>query len=447
MSRAHWSGRLAFILAAAGSAVGLGNMWKFPYIAGTNGGGAFVLLYLLCIAIVGIPIFIAELYIGQAGQKNAVESFEVVHKKKSRWRFIGFLGILSAFLILSFYSVVGGWVLDFLYRSASGDFLVLSDDEISSVLGSLFSNPERQLFWHFVFMGMTIGIVIGGVKNGLERWNNILMPGLIAILLGLVVYSFTLDGFPQSVSFLFSFDTSELSAEGLLEAVGHAFFTLSLGMGAILTYGSYLDKKEGLVRTAFTVGLLDTAIALVAGLIIFSVVFTFGFEPGAGPGLMFKTLPMLFAKLPGAYFLTIVFFVLVTFAALTSAVSLLEVVVAYLDEKHNLKRWQTTLGAGLVIYALGVLSALSTNKLADFKVLGLTFFDLFDKLSSQYFLPLGGLGISLFFGWVLGPKAVERAVGRMPRWCALGLMWTTRILAPGAVFIVIVNKIYQDFQP
>ena len=439
--RAHWSNRIAFILAAAGSAVGLGNIWKFPYIAGTNGGGAFVLVYLVCIAAVGIPIFIAELYIGQMGQKNAVTSFEVVHRKGSPWRSIGWMGVIAAFLILSFYSVVGGWVLDFEYRSLIGEFLKESDNQISTVLGNLFSDPMRQLFWHFVFMTMTIGIVMGGVKDGLEKWNKILMPALVGLLLLLLFYSFSLSGFGESISYLFSFDTSHLTSSGVLIAVGHAFFTLSLGMGAIITYGSYLNKREHLAKIAITVALMDTGIALLAGIIIFAVVFTFHSEPGAGPSLMFKTLPMLFVKLPGAYIISVLFFMLVTFAALTSAVSLLEVIVAYWDETRKTTRMKTTLVAGLIVYALGILSALSTNALSDFKIGGLTFFDLFDKITSQYMLPLGGMFISLFFGWVVGPKAMEHAIGKNAKWATTGLLWTARIIAPAAVALVMINKI------
>jgi len=444
--RAHWTNRLAFILAASGSAVGLGNIWKFPYITGTNGGGAFVLVYLVCIALVGIPIFIAELYIGQSSQKSVVESFEVLDRKNSPWKSIGWLGLAAAFLILSFYSVVGGWVFDFEYRSLIGEFTRESDDQISSTLGNLFSDPGRQLLWHFIFMAMTVGIVLKGVKEGLEKWNKILMPGLILMLVGLLVYSVQLDGFMQSLKFLFSFNTEALTPAGVLEAVGHSFFTLSLGMGAIITYGSYLQKRDAIARTAIVVGLVDTAVALAAGVVIFAVVFTFGVEPGAGPSLMFKTLPMLFVKLPGGQFVAIIFFLLVSFAALTSSVSLLEVVVAYWEEKKKVSRKVVTIVTGAIIYVLGMLSALSTNVLSDFKISGLTFFDLFDKATSQYFLPIGGLFIALFFGWKLGPEAAKHALGgRRPGFSA-GLMWSSRLLAPIAVGIIIIYKIYMDFQ-
>ena len=308
MLRAHWSGRLAFILAAAGSAVGLGNIWKFPYITGTNGGGAFVLIYLLCIAVVGVPIFIAELYIGQKSQANVVESFNVVAKKKTAWRSTGWLGLISAVLILSFYSVVGGWVLDFLFRSVSGEFLVETESEIQSTLGILFQSPVRQLILHFFFMALCVLIVFRGVQKGLERWNKILMPGLLILLLLMFVYSIWLDGFSKSLAFLFAPDFSALTPAGVLEAVGHAFFTLSLGMGAIITYGSYLKVSERVVPTALAVAGLDTLVALISGLIIFAVVFSFDMEAKAGPTLMFQTLPVLFAKLPAAYWISLFFF-------------------------------------------------------------------------------------------------------------------------------------------
>lgn len=445
-ARSHWSTRFAFILAAVGSAVGLGNLWKFPYMAGANGGGAFVLIYLLCIAAVGVPIFIAELYIGQKGQKNAVASFEATHEKNTPWRCIGFMGLASAFIILSFYSVVGGWILDFSFKSIFNQFAGKSDEEVKGFLGALFESPWTQVGWHFVFMTGTVGIVLGGVRNGIEKWNKILMPTLFALLGVLFIYSFTLSGFSQSISFLFSPDTSKLTAAGVLEAVGHSFFTLSLGMGAIITYGSYLKKKEGLAKIAITVAFLDTLVALIAGVVIFSVVFTHGMEPGGGPTLLFQTLPVLFSKMTGGYILAVAFFLLVAFAAFSSSVSLLEVAVAYWVETKKKDRVRTTLLIGIVIFGIGVLSALSTNVLSDVKIFKFTFFDLFDKLTSSIFLPLGGVLISLFYGWVLGPKAIEESLslGKKPSLMKIGLLWTTRVLAPVAVMIVLVKGV-MDF--
>ncbi len=452
-TRAHWSGRIAFILAAAGSAIGLGNIWKFPYITGENGGGAFVLIYLACVAVVGLPILLAEVYIGQKARRNAVEAFELTHKTGTYWRVPGWLGLASAFLILSFYSVVGGWILDFEFRSIINEFGGKSANEIKGTLTSLFTNWPRQLFWHTVFMSLTVAIVLGGVKDGLERWNKILMPALLALLALLLVRVMFLPGFGQAMSFLFSPDTSKLKAAGILEAVGHSFFTLSLGMGALITYGSYLKKKESLPKIVIAVAFIDTAIALVAGIVIFSIVYSFNMAPGAGPGLILVTLPTLFSQMAGGYIISVAFFLLVSFAALTSAVSILETMVAYWTESHNVDRKKSALIVGVVIYLLGLLSVFSTNLLnsPQFKMFagtllsknGLTFFDLFDKLTSSYFLPIGGLLIALFFGWILGEKAIKEATKSDNKLLNKGLLWSARIVAPGAVLDVLLNLVFE----
>lgn len=439
--RAHWSGKLAFILAASGSAIGLGNIWKFPYITGVNGGGAFVLIYLVCIALVGIPIMIAELYIGQAAQRNVVCAFESLDKEKTGWRLPGVLGLISAFLILSFYSVVGGWVLNYEFETITGSLLHQDEGVIKGTLDALLGHPWIQLFWHTIFMVLTVGIVIGGVKNGLERWNKILMPLLLILLCGLLVYVLTLDGFSKAVNFLFSMDVSKLTSGGILEAVGHSFFTLSLGMGAILTYGSYLEKNEDLQRITLVVAVMDTVIALIAGLVIFSIVFSFDLEPAAGPGLIFSTLPVLFSKMPGGYFLSLTFFLLIAFAAFTSAVSILEVVTAYWEEKHKVCRKKTAVICGSAVWVVGLLSVFSYNLLADVKVFGLAFFDLFDVMTSNYFLPIGGMLISLFFGWKLGPTVCEKVLGTSKSIRFYLLLWSTRVVAPIAVLVVLIQKI------
>lgn len=439
-TRAHWSGRLAFVLAAAGSAVGLGNLWKFPYIAGVNGGGAFVLIYLVCIALVGLPILIAELYIGQKGQANAVASFELLHKKKTFWAAPGFMGLLSAILILAFYSVVGGWILDFAYMAFTDGFSGKSAEEVSGTLGALLGNPGRMAITHSIFMALTIGIVVGGVKNGLEKWTKILMPVLFVLLLILLAKAVTMDGFGRAMEFLFSPDFSKLTKEGILEAVGHSFFTLSLGMGAMITYGSYLDKKENLIKIGVMVAFLDTFIAILAGIVIFSIVFSFDLEAGSGPGLMFATLPGLFAQIPGGVYMAMAFFVLVGFAALSSSVSILEVAVVYFSETFKISRKKMALTAGIIIYIMGYLPLLSFNKLAEVKVLGLNFFDLFDAASSKYLLPLGGMMIALFLGYILGKEACLK-ITKGNELAATGLMWTSRVLAPGAVAVVMYNMI------
>jgi NSS family neurotransmitter:Na+ symporter len=442
--RPHWSNRLGFILAATGSAIGLGNIWKFPYIAGTNGGGAFVLIYLACILIVGIPILLAEMHIGRESQSNAVKAFQVLHKPNSAFRYIGFAGVFCAFVILSFYSVVGGWVLDFELRSIMNEFGSSSPEEIKGFLGSLFANPWRMVIGHTIFMVLTISIVLCGVAKGIEKWNKILMPVLLLILAALLVRSFFLDGFGQAFSFLFSPNFSNLTWEGILEAVGHSFFTLSLGMGVMITYGSYLPKEKGILKTAIMVAGLDTLIALVAGLVIFSVVFTFGQEAGAGPTLMFVTLPMLFKQLPGGYIVSVLFFLLVAFAALTSSISLLEVVVAYWDESRGTSRVKTSIGAGIIMWAIGILCALSFNVLSGYKLFGkFTFFDTLDKLSSSILLPLGGLVIAIFFGWTLGKKALNKALEAEGGLVYQGILWSVRVISPIAIAYILYKGIHD----
>ncbi len=434
--RSHWSGRLAFILAASGSAVGLGNIWKFPYITGLNGGGAFVLAYLITIAIVGFPIFMAEIFIGQKSQSNAVKSFEIIHREKSPFRFTGLLGIVSAFLILSFYSVVGGWILSFEFRSITGGLIALSSEQIAEQFGGLIGDPVTQVFWHSIFMILTVGIVIGGISKGIEKWAKILMPAFFIILIAMTVFAMTLDGFDEAFAFLFKPDFSKLTGESLLEAVGHSFFTLSLGMGAMITYGSYLSEKESVFKISLAVSLLDTAVALLAGLMMFSICFTFGQEPGSGPGLMFQTMPSLFSQMAGGQLLLIVFFALVTFAALTSAISLLEVVVTYFDEHWNWPRRRATITFGTIIWALGILCAMS------FGILPFSVFDLFDHLTSRILMPLGGLLTALFLGWIVKPEDILRMCGGS-KMGAQALTLVSRYVAPIGVLIVLIKGLHD----
>ena len=439
-NRQHWSGRLAFILAASGSAIGLGNVWKFPYIAGVNGGSAFVLVYLLCILAVGLPLMIAEIYIGKKSQKNSVNAFEELHKKGSPWQGVGLIGMISCFLVLSFYSVVGGWVLDFEFRFLTGSFLSQSDEMVKSYFVNLVESRQgTQIFWHSIFIFATVGIVSKGVSDGLERWNKILMPALFILLLFLFVYSLFLDGIGDSLRYLFLADFSKLSWKAVLDAVGHSFFTLSLGMGSMIIYGSYLEKEGPVFRPALMVVFLDTFIALIAGVIIFSVVFTFGAEPSAGPGLMFITLPLLFKQIPGSWFVSNAFFVLIAFAALTSAISLLEVIVAYFIESRGWNRKKTTWIAGFVIWTCGILCAYPKLILMG----GKNVFDLFDIFSSKIAMPIAGILTSIFFGWILGPVALEQAVGKCPRFLLILLLWTLRIIAPIGVVIMLYKGVSE----
>ena len=440
--REQWGSQLGFILATTGSAVGLGNIWKFPYIVGENGGGAFVLVYLGCILLIGIPIFMSELFIGQRGQANVVDSFEKLDKKGTPWQTCGWIMFVSPILVLSFYSVVGGWCLDFAFNSLMNRFSGMSQEEISSALGNIFANPTRQVLWHAIFMGICMFVIYHGVQRGLERWNKILIPLLVLILIGLFIKALFLEGFGEAISFLFVPDFSKISIEGVLVAIGHSFFTLSIALGTLLTYGSYLSTKQKLPKLAMTIGTLDTIIALMAGVIIFSVVFSFGLEPGAGPTLIFATLPSLFVQMTGGALLSVAFFMLVSFAAITSAVSIMEAPVVVVSEKFCIKRSTSTFILGGVSFALGILCALSFNHLADFTIIGYNIFDLFDKTTTNWLMPIAGILIALFAGWQIKPAVMNDLLKQFPhdyvRWV---FIWMIRIVAPIAVLIVMLNAI------
>ncbi|MEN8154575.1 MAG: sodium-dependent transporter [Acidobacteriota bacterium] len=434
-TRGKWGSRMGFILAAAGSAVGLGNIWKFPYITGVYGGGAFVLVYLGFILVVGLPIMISELIIGHRAQKNPVGAIQELDGKKSFWQSAGWLGIASGFVILSFYSIVAGQAMAYIFKSISGFFG--SATEIQSQYTSLKTNAGLSIIWHTIFMGITMGIVIGGIKNGIEKWSKILMPTLVLILIGLTFYGlFFSEGGIKALNFLFKPDFSKLSSEAVLSALGHAFFTLSLGMGAMITYGSYLDKKINLPRAAITVVIMDTVIALLAGIAIFSLVFEYGMKVAAGPGLIFETLPVLFRET--GQLISVPFFLLLTFAALTSGISLLEVVVSYFIDEKKWSRVKAVLIIGGSIYVMGLLPALDKIKVL-FKGKEQSFFDIFDFVSTNYMLPAGGLLISLFVGWKMKEKIIESEVFNSTKPYYVAWRYILKFLTPIAVMIIILH--------
>ncbi len=450
-SHPMWSSRLAFILAASGSAVGLGNIWKFPYITGENGGGAFVLMYLLCIAIVGIPIMIAEVVIGRRGGKSPLNSMRELVKLdrlSARWKWLGGIGMLASFLILSFYSVIGGWALSYVGTSASGAFVGSSTEQIGALFGGLLADPTRLLLWHSLFMLLVIIIVSRGIRAGMEKTINILMPMLFVLLLVMVGYAMSTDKFAAGFSFLFSPDLSKLTTEGMLTALGHAFFTLSLGMGVMMAYGSYLPKSVSIVKTAVTVSVVDTVVALLAGLAIFPLVFANGLEAGAGPGLIFQTLPLAFSQMPGGVLFGTLFFALLVIAAVTSAISLLEPVVEWLAEHQGISRLTGTLIAGCSVWLLGIVTVLSFNVWADVTPLamferfeGKTLFDLLDYATAHVMMPLSGLFVALFVGWFMSRQAAtdELALGNGLAYKAF--MLVLRFITPAAVLVVFVNNL------
>jgi NSS family neurotransmitter:Na+ symporter len=407
----QWSSKFVFILAATGSAVGLGNIWKFPYITGDNGGGAFVLVYLLCIALIGIPIMMAEVMLGRRGRQSPINTMATLAREAGAspfWKWIGWMGVIAGFLILSYYSVIAGWALAYVFRAAGGAFTGVGGEEVQRMFTRLVSDPERLLAWHTIFMVMTTLVVARGVRGGLEKAVRILMPMLFVILVILVGYAMNTGYFQQGLQFLFRPDFSRLSADGVLVAMGHAFFTLSLGMGAIMVYGSYLPEKTSIAGTTLIIALLDTLVALLAAMAIFPIVFANGLEPGVGPGLIFQTMPIAFGQMPGGILFGTLFFVLLVFAAWTSAISLIEPAVAWLVENHGFRRLTAAVLVGLLSWLLGLLTVFSFNLWEDVTPLGFlevfrdkTFFGLFDYLTANIMLPLGGLLIAIFAGWVL----------------------------------------------
>lgn len=411
---AQWSSRTGFILAAAGSAVGLGNVWKFPYEVGQGGGAAFVLVYMLCIIMIGVPILVSEWMIGRRGQKNPINTMAQLaheHDHHRSWVLVGVIGVLAAFLILSFYSVIGGWSLAYVRDALSGSFTGHDQTAVSTAFDAFLARPGEQFVWHALFMLITLLITALGVANGLERGAKLLMPALGLILLILVGYGTTTAGFGKAMHYLFNPDWSKLTGSVLLSALGHAFFTLSLGMGIMMSYGSYLGEEISLLKSARTVVILDTVIALAAGMAIFPIVFTNGLDPAAGPGLVFVTLPIAFGNMSGGVILGSLFFLLLSFAALTSSISLLEPVVEMLEERTPLNRVAASLVAGLTIWILGIAAMLSFNLWSDMKLSGLNVFDLLDFITSKFLLPMGGFGAVVYAAWKLDQKSVQSELG------------------------------------
>ena len=407
-NREQWSSKTSFILAAAGSAVGLGNIWKFPYIAGENGGAAFLFIYLICIMLIGLPILNIEILLGRTTKKNPVGAFVALSDSKF-WKYVGIIGVFASFTILSFYSVVGGWSLAYTYEALIGTFNTSAFDNPSSA-GEFFDLKNSNALWvlgyHTLFLSIVVIILLSGVRAGLEKASKFLMPILILILLILVVQGLILPDANKGVSFLFQPDWSKINGQTILLALGHAFFTLSLGMGAMMTYGSYLSDNDDVVNASYLVAFLDTVIAVFAGLAIFTVVFSSGYDPTAGPGLVFHVLPPLLSDLVGGYVFALLFFLLLSIAAVTSGISILEVSVAYLVDEQKFSRKKAVLIMASLVYLAAIPCALSFNLLADstidFQGKPFTFFDIADYLASNVLLPLGGLFLAIFAGYFWG---------------------------------------------
>jgi NSS family neurotransmitter:Na+ symporter len=443
-SRGGFGSRIGFILAAAGSAIGLGNIWRFPYTAGENGGGAFVAVYLAFVLAIGLPVLLCELSMGRASQRNPVGAFRAL-VPRGLWPAVGGLFVLTGFAILAFYSVVAGWTLGYIYLAASGQLSGLSADASGALFGDFVGRPGPVVGLTLAFLSLTVLVVRGGVSGGIERAAKVLMPLFLLILLVLTVRSVTLPGAGAGLEFLFEADFSKITWDVVVEALGQALFSLSLGMGAMITYGSYLGRRENLPSAAATVAVFDTAIALLAGLMIFPALFAAGLEPEAGPGLVFVVVPTLLDNLPAGSLFGVAFYSLLAIAALTSTISLLEVIVAYFVDERGMNRQVAVWLVGGACFVLAVPSALSqgaVDGLTTFLV-GKSFLDVQDYVFGNLSLSLGALLICLFVGWVWGlpqmKEELERGGGRVPGGPAL--LFIVRYLCPVAVFIVLVSKL------
>ena len=439
----HWSSRMAFILAVTGSAVGLGNIWKFPYIAGQNGGGAFVLVYLVCVVLIGMPVMMSEILIGRRGRRNPVATMKLLGQEEGsseRWKWVGGMGVIAGILILSYYSVIAGWTLAYIVKSVTGAFAGASAEAVGAEFGSFVGDWRLVGLTHTIFMGLAVFVVARGVERGLEQAVRFMVPALLLLMLVLLGYAISSGYFGQGVAFMFTPDFSKLTWGSVLAALGQAFFTLSIGMGAVMAYGAYLPEETSITGASAAVVTADTSIAILAGLAIFPLVFANGLTPGDGPGLVFNTLPLAFGQMAGGVFFSTVFFVLLSFAAWTSAIGLMEPAVAWIVEHFHKTRAQATIGVGLLIWILGFGSVLSFNVLADTKFLAGTIFDNVDYLTSNIFLPLGGLLIVIFAGWVMCRNSTSDELGNSG-----GLFKAWRILAryvaPIGILLVLINAV------
>ena len=441
-NRDSFTSRFGLIAAAAGSAIGLGNIWRFPYVLGENGGGAFFLIYLLFIIVIGIPLMLTELTLGRSSQRNAYGTFKFL-APGTGWPLVGIMGVAAAFMILSFYSAVAGWTLEYTLKALDNSFAGKSPAELNSMYGDFVSGSFWPVLWMLIFLFLTAAIVVAGVSKGIEKYTKILMPVLLVIIVILDIRAITLPGAGDGLKFLFHPDFSKLTGNTILEALGQAFFSLSLGMGTIITYGSYVERKEKLLSTAASVSFADTLIAVLAGVAIFPAVFAFGIQPDAGPKLVFITLPNIFQQMQGGYFFALLFFILLVIAALTSSISLLEVIVAYFTEELKISRKKATWLSGIAAGLLGVLSALSYGPLEHYTLFGKTAFDLLDYVSSNILLPFGGLLITIFAGYILKKKVLKSGVeGESGREKLFGVYYLIiKFLAPVAIAFVFLNSL------
>jgi NSS family neurotransmitter:Na+ symporter len=436
--RDSFSNRFAVVAAVAGSAIGLGNIWRFPYLAGENGGGAFLLVYLICVVVIGIPVMTSEFIIGRCAQLNPYGAFRKLAPGKP-WFLIGLMGVVAAFMILAFYTTVAGWTLEYFYQSLTGNLLGKTDLELSNMFDTFLKSSFRPIMWFLIFMGFTAFIIISGVKEGIEKYTKIMMPFLFIILILLCIRSLTLPGAKAGLQFLFSPDMSKMTPKAILEALGQSFFSLSLGMGTLITYGSYIKKSENLLASAGLISLADTSVAILSGIAIFPAVFALGGSPASGSGLTFIVLPGIFDKMPFGSVFAVLFFLLLSIAALTSTISLLEVIVAYLVEELHMLRKRATIAASLSVSVLGLLTVLSFGALSAIQVGGKNVFGILEFLTSNIMLPAGGFFIVLFIGWFFSKDLIRKELtndGALKGTLLPTYMFIVKFIAPVAIAMV-----------
>ncbi len=440
--RAVFASKFAAVATTVGSAVGLGNIWRFPYEAGMHGGGAFLICYMAFVFLIGVPVLCAEFIMGRGTRSNVFGAFRKL-RPRHPWYLAGYIGIVASLLILSFYSVVAGWTIEYCLSSVFG-YLDFSDTEVGHNQFMTLTTGWRPVLWTVIFLLVNLTIVAGGVKKGIERACNILMPMLFVLLIAFCINSFTMPGFRDGVSFLFHPDFSQITPSVLLGALGQAFFSLSLGLGCMMTYASYFSNRTRLARTAVTTAVLDSAVAILAGVIIFPAVFSFGISPEAGPTLVFEVLPYIFSQLPGGAAWSTLFFLLLFLASLTSTVSMSEISITYFCEEKKMGRGKAVCVSTAIAFVGAMLCALSFGPLGDFTIAGMTFFSMFDYFSSNVCLPLGGMIISVFVGWFIERRMIKQQLtdhGKY-RFRMIGvLIFCLRYLCPAAIFLIFLNSI------
>jgi len=444
-TNARWSSRYAFVLAATGSAVGLGNIWKFPYITGENGGGAFVLVYLLCIMLIGVPVMISEVLLGRRARRSPINAYAKVAQDENRsglWKYAGGMGMLAGFLVVSFYTVIAGWALAYVFEALSGNLNQNDATAIAETFSALTDSAGRVVFWGAAML-LTSMVVVGlGVNRGLERSLTWLMPLMFLILIALLFYAAASGGFMQGLNFMFRLDFSQLTANGVVIALGHAFFTLSLGAGIMLMYGAYLPKTVSIPKAVGLVAVADTLVALIAGMAIFPVVFANGLSPQGGPGLIFQVLPLAFSSMPAGQWVGLGFFVMLTVAAFASIISLIEGLTVFAIERRGWSRARSVSIVGVAIFLMSLGTAFSFNIGSDWQLAGLNFFGIVDYLSTNIMLPASGLLVAVFTGWKMSRSSLSEELGwsQQNLWFRAWLL-VSRVLAPVLILLVFANGV------